>query len=195
MLESLLAWSQSQFRQLRFEPASLALGEEVEKVVGQLQQQASDKSIPVQVDVPAGLWVHADRQMLHLILRNLLSNAIKFSEAGKAVRLETAKSSSFIHVSVKDEGVGLSPESISRLSGRNADGFTSYGTKGEKGTGLGINLCMNCIEMHGGSLLIQSEEGRGSRFTFSLLASAPEKNSGALCSEGLKGCKSALGLS
>lgn len=170
LLENLLTWSHSQFRENSFKPASLLLSGEVAKVAEQLRQQARQKSITLNVSVPKELSVQADMQMLHIILRNLVSNGIKFSDAGKTVTVGAVMEGSLVHVSVKDEGTGMSEENRLKLLDRNTEGYTSYGTKGEKGIGLGINLCIDYIERNGGSLQISSEQGKGSTFTFALPA-------------------------
>ena len=121
------------------------------------------------------MQVRADRNMLHVILRNLISNAIKFSMEGMKIWIDAVEKDSFVHVSVTDEGMGMSEENKLRLLNRNMDDFTTYGSKGEKGTGLGINLCMDYIERNSGSLQISSEEGKGSTFTFSVPAITVEQ--------------------
>ncbi|KAA5538616.1 sensor histidine kinase [Adhaeribacter rhizoryzae] len=174
MLDNLLAWSQSQFKEKRFEPAILSLSQAIIKVSEQLQQQAKLKNNSIQVLISANLEVCADEQMLHVILRNLLSNAIKFSYSGKTITVTAIQDSSFVYVTVTDKGVGISERNIAKLLNNNREGFTSYGTKGEKGTGLGLNLCLQYIEQHGGDLQINSEVGKGSRFTFSIPAAEQE---------------------
>lgn len=175
MLESLLMWSCSQLREVKVKPIPLSLAGEIKKATGQLQQQAYEKGISVQVQISEEMQVRADRNMLHVILRNLISNAIKFSMEGKLVSINAVEKDAFVHVSVTDEGMGMSEECKLRLLNRNMEGFTSYGTKGEKGTGLGINLCMDYIERNRGSLQIISEEGKGSTFTFSVPAITVEQ--------------------
>ena len=105
--------------------------------------------------------------MLKTILRNLLSNAIKFTRDGGRININAGQSDSSIIVSVADNGIGIKPENISRLFDI-SQVYTTPGTADEEGTGLGLLLCKEFVEKHGGAIWVKSEYGIGSEFKFSL---------------------------
>ncbi|MDX5480524.1 MAG: ATP-binding protein, partial [Hymenobacteraceae bacterium] len=172
LLEYLLQWSASHTasdHSMRFEPAPLQLHELVQRNITLLQDTAAAKQLHWQVEVPATLQVHADANMLDFIIRNLLHNAIKFSELGGKVMI-TAKAlnTRFAEVSVEDEGVGIAPHVLATLFHTEHPAATTKGTANEKGTGLGLLLCRLFTERCGGKIQVQSEEGKGSRFWFTV---------------------------
>lgn len=111
----------------------------------------------------------ADTEMLKTIVRNLISNAIKFSLPGGTITVSSRTEGKFIVISVKDTGKGIKQEDQSKLLNPITH-FTTYGTDNEKGSGLGLMLCKDFVELHGGKLWFESEEGKGSTFIFTLKA-------------------------
>jgi len=109
----------------------------------------------------------ADENMLNTVLRNLISNAIKFTPKGGQVKVEVEVEDSQVIISVSDTGIGMKPETIEKLF-KIETSFTTRGTENEKGTGLGLLLCKEFIEKHEGKIWVESEEGKGSTFSFSL---------------------------
>ena len=107
--------------------------------------------------------------MINTILRNLVSNAIKFTPSGGRVEVSAVKREGMLVISVTDTGVGIEPERIGRIFDLSAM-ETTRGTSNEKGTGLGLILCKEFAEMHGGRIWVESVIGRGSVFTFSIPA-------------------------
>jgi signal transduction histidine kinase len=112
-------------------------------------------------------YVYADENMLATILRNLISNAIKFTPRSGTVTIRALDSEHHAEISVIDTGTGMSRELQDRLFNLNGN-TTAHGTEGEKGTGLGLLLCKEFIEVHGGKIRIESEKGKGSAFIFTL---------------------------
>jgi signal transduction histidine kinase len=111
--------------------------------------------------------VAADLQMVKTILRNLISNAIKYTNINGEIIINACELKKYVEVTVKDNGVGISVENQRKLF--QIDSFHSTpGTKDEKGTGLGLLLCKEFVELHGGNIRIESEPGKGSRFAFTL---------------------------
>lgn len=108
--------------------------------------------------------------MLKTIIRNLISNAMKFSFEGGTITLSSRSEGDFVTVSVKDTGKGIKKEDQDKLLKQDSH-FTTYGTKNEKGSGLGLMLCKDFVELHGGKLWFESEgEGKGTIFLFSMKA-------------------------
>jgi signal transduction histidine kinase len=105
--------------------------------------------------------------MLRLVVQNLIINAIKFTQKGGQIIVSSVERDDFIEVSVQDTGIGIESGKVSELFNFNRI-FTSDGTTGEHGTGLGLPLCKEFVERNGGKIWVESELGKGSKFTFSL---------------------------
>ena len=112
--------------------------------------------------------------MFETVFRNLVGNAIKFTNENGTILISANKENSFCKISVKDDGVGISEENIAKIF-RIDSKHKTPGTMGEKGTGLGLILCKEFVEKHGGKIEVKSEVGKGSRFSFTL----PLKNGSA----------------
>ncbi len=110
----------------------------------------------------------ADYDILSIALRNLLTNAIKYSEKGKTVFIESRVVDDKVHLSIRDEGIGLSPMQIDEILSNNS--YSRAGTQGEKGSGLGLFLVQELLEKINASLHISSKPGEGSRFSIILMA-------------------------
>jgi signal transduction histidine kinase len=117
--------------------------------------------------LPVTAIAKADRPMISTVLRNLLANAIKFTRPGGEIIISTLENQSGLTVSVTDNGIGIPRNLIDKLF-RLDVGFTTQGTEKEQGTGLGLILCKEFIEKHGGKIWAESTEGVGSTFCFIL---------------------------
>lgn len=167
LIQNLLEWSAFETGEIPYRPTSLSLDELAREVVALLASGAAKKSVAITVQPNAGLLVQADRGMLHSILQNLVSNAVKFSNAGGEVTISSIAKGAWAEVSVADRGVGMSAETLSRIL-RKEPGNSSYGTDGERGTGLGLNMAQKFIERHGGRFSGESTPGQGTVFRFTL---------------------------
>ncbi len=167
LLQNLLKWARAQNKTIDFRPENVNLSTIISENIELLRPTADYKHIRFQTDIEENLEVFADINMLNTILRNLLSNAIKFSEKGSNVYINTASHECTTRVSVRDEGIGISSENRKKLF-KPYTYFSTYGTHNEKGTGIGLNLVKDFVEHNGGKLSIESEEGRGSEFIFTL---------------------------
>ncbi len=168
LLEQLLNWSKSQRDEIDFHPEKLSLNELVQEVFGLLQETAQQKQITLHSNLSANTMVIADKPMLYTILRNLISNALKFSFQGGQVAITSHnKMKGFIEVAVKDNGIGIPQEEIPKLQSLEHT-YKQKGTNNEEGTGLGLILCKNFIEKHGGRLTISSEEQKGTTVSITL---------------------------
>lgn len=167
LLSNLLGWAQLQARNVVFEPSEFEASAMVEKTVEIVAESAGQKEIGISCRIPEGLTVHADRHMTDTVMRNLLSNSIKYSNLGGAVSVSAAIDGAMVVFSVKDDGAGMSREAAGRLfSGERIR--PTRGTADEIGTGLGLMLCRELVEMNGGRIWVESSPGRGARFSFSL---------------------------
>src|SRR5690606_29755896 len=119
------------------------------------------KQIELKHEADEGMSIMADRHMLASIMRNLVTNAIKFTNQNGKVIVGAQRQANGYLFSVADNGVGIPAADIPKLFS-NDTGFTSYGTLGEKGTGMGLVLCSNFVEKHGGRLWVESAVGKGS---------------------------------
>ncbi|MDD3875230.1 MAG: PAS domain S-box protein [Bacteroidales bacterium] len=173
LLENLLEWSRSQVGLIHVNKAVLNLYVIVSDVVGLLKSNTNQKNISIDINFNEEIKVFADKDIVSTVLRNLIGNAIKFSHKNGSIIIDAEEIGNNIHVSVTDFGLGIPIEVKDRLL-RLDTKYSSTGTAGEKGTGLGLVLCKDLIEKNGGTIHIESEFGKGSRFIFTL--SKPHEN-------------------
>jgi two-component system sensor histidine kinase/response regulator len=166
LMENLLLWARSQMQTDAVKAQLIDISGLIKEVAKLLQLQAKAKQIKVMLGVDESLCAFGDKDMINLVLRNLLSNAIKYTPAKGTITLGVQKARSGIEVLVKDTGKGIDAEAIEKISQNNY--YTTKGTAGESGTGLGLMLCKEFLSRNGGALHIQSEPGQGSTFSFTL---------------------------
>jgi signal transduction histidine kinase len=167
LLDNLLVWAVSQNKEKNFKPVKINLCELLREEIENLKTLASQKQITLSHSVKPELNVSADLQMVKTILRNLISNAIKYTNVNGKIIIDASEVRQYVEVAIKDNGIGISTEDQKKLF--KIDAFHSTpGTNDEKGTGLGLLLCKEFVELHGGNIRIDSEAGRGSRFAFTL---------------------------
>ncbi|RQO75498.1 hypothetical protein DBR43_09135 [Pedobacter sp. KBW06] len=168
LLEDLLTWAKSQFNALSFNPIEIKnLRELICKSIQTVSPMALKKQIEIVEYIKSDLLVYADTGMLETIIRNLLSNAIKFTNPGGKVTVKVLGDDHGMLFSVKDTGLGIPGDKLAELFNKNSN-YTTYGTSGEKGTGLGLSLCYDFVSKHGGTLWVESEEGKGATFYFTI---------------------------
>ncbi len=168
LLENLLEWSRMQRGNIEFKPQIFNLKDLVNECVKVIGESARRKEIDLFADIPVGQEVFADYHMLQTIIRNLISNAIKFTRQGGKITI-SAKSdeNNATLISVEDSGIGMSNDLIDNLFRIDVD-TKRPGTNGEQSTGLGLQLCKEFIEKHGGKIWVGSEVGKGSVFSFTI---------------------------
>ncbi|HZL08715.1 MAG TPA: PAS domain-containing sensor histidine kinase [Prolixibacteraceae bacterium] len=167
LLENLLIWSQNQNGQRQFTPESLNLKSQVTESLSLVESAAITKEINIVIRIRKDIHIFADKNMIDSILRNLISNSIKFSNKGGKVKITAIAVNQELHISVSDNGVGISPDKHSSIFeiGKRSN---TIGTDNEQGTGLGLILCKDFTTRHGGEIWLESTPGKGSKFTFSL---------------------------
>lgn len=179
LLQDLLAWSQSQRGVIEFNPSETSVVEVCRENVNFIEPAARKKDIAVNCGIGNNMAVFADKNMLTTILRNLLSNAVKFTPRGGKIDLTASmtngksNTSPFVEIVISDTGIGISPEMQSKLF-RIEEKFKTTGTDKESGTGLGLLICKEFVEKHGGTIRVESREGDGSAFKFTLPAAGGE---------------------
>ena len=166
LLDNLLKWTKSQTGRLNVVYQDVDLDDIVPGVVDIFSMIAEMKKIDLKY-LPAAekLTVHGDNDMIKTIIRNLLSNAIKFTPEGKGVEVFYTREGDFARISVRDHGVGIDPERVGSIF---HTGETTYGTGGEEGSGLGLQLCQDFARKNGGDAQVESTLGEGSTFSFTI---------------------------
>lgn len=167
LLENLLEWSRSQTGRVDFKPEKRILQTAVSESTGFLEETAQNKSITIQDKIPENLHVYADANMLSTILRNLISNAVKFTPQNGKITVSARPKDTEALIQVTDDGIGIDDETKEKLFSIH-EKTTKTGTNDEKGTGLGLLLCQEFVETHGGRIWAESKEGEGSTFSFTL---------------------------
>ena len=168
LLDNLLQWSMIQRNIFDYKPGNVNLHDLVSKIIGISNQSAKDKNITIFNNIEDGTFVYADSIMLRSVIQNLIVNAIKFTKLEGRVFISSIEKNNLIEVSVEDTGMGIATKLIPNLFNFNTM-FTTNGTEGENGTGLGLPLCKELVERNEGKIWVETERGKGSKFIFTLL--------------------------
>ncbi len=164
LIENLLEWSRSQSGSIEFNPRSSDLYPLVEGIIRIFQIQAEKKDITINMEIAKEMKIYADLNLLSTIIRNLVSNAVKFTTKKGRVLVSAEDTNEGVSVSVKDTGTGMTGEQLDTIFSLVHEPSTP-GTAEEKGTGLGLILCKEFVDKHGGRIWAESEPGKGSTFT------------------------------
>ncbi|MFW5793147.1 MAG: ATP-binding protein [Bacteroidota bacterium] len=167
LLDNLLQWSRSQTGKIIYNPDYIDLTTLIKENVELFINNFDKKKVILKVLVKEPLVVYSDKNMLDTIIRNLLSNAIKYSKQGGVVSVDAKVEKNMAVVSVADEGVGIPEEDKGKIFNPEIF-YSTYGTNDEKGSGLGLKLCKEFTEKQGGRIFFESEEGKGSVFSFTV---------------------------
>jgi len=168
LLENLLLWARTNTGRIEFTPQKYQLKELVDETLQLLSPTASSKNIQLISEVPGAVYVTADADMLKTVLRNLLSNSIKFSnEEEGIIKVAANVLANNVVIEISDNGIGMH-EKVRENLFRIDKTKTTLGTKGEKGTGLGLLLCKEFIDKHSGKISVESKVNEGTKFIISL---------------------------
>jgi len=167
LLENLLNWSRSQTDRIKFTPARMGIFEVIDENQHMLHASLKKKEISFNSEIPEGTIVFADKNMVNTIFRNLLNNAIKFTSDGGIITISHDIIDKYIAINISDNGIGMEKEVIDKLF-HLEQFYSTKGTGGESGTGLGLIVCHDFITKHMGEISVKSEPGEGSTFTFTL---------------------------
>ncbi|MBN1117306.1 MAG: HAMP domain-containing histidine kinase, partial [Bacteroidales bacterium] len=131
-----------------------------------VENECIEKDIKLIIDVPVNAEVFADQNMINTVIRNLLTNAIKYTEKGK-ITVNSRLINNYHEIRITDTGIGISDDI--RITIFKLDNSKSLqGTRGESGTGLGLIICKEFVEKNGGTIRVESKEGEGSSFIFTV---------------------------
>jgi len=166
LMENLLQWAKFQMQSNIIQLEKLDVSEEVNEVVQLLHLQSAAKKISIEKKTSLPAYARADKNIINLVLRNFLSNAIKFTPENGRIDIGAYESPSAVEVYVKDYGKGITKEEMAKLNSNNF--YTTNGTNSEGGTGLGLMLCREFLAKNDGRMMIESEPGVGSTFSFTL---------------------------
>jgi signal transduction histidine kinase len=167
LLTNLLEWARSQTNKIEYKPEKIDLAHLIEETALMFDQIALPKGITIKRILNHNLEVMADKHMIATVIRNLISNAIKFTSPGGEISVSAQKDQEEIVVKVSDNGVGIPANRIEKVFQIDNNNST-LGTANEEGTGLGLILCKTFVEKSGGWIKVESEEGKGSVFSFSI---------------------------
>jgi signal transduction histidine kinase len=166
LLENLLAWTSSQLKGEFLEKDSFELDKLIELQISLFEKITREKGITLTLQKYGQLMVFADKNMIDLVIRNLLSNAIKFCGKGDYITVILKENQESVSIKIKDTGLGISEQNLKKL--RNKESFTTPGKDKTTGTGLGMLLVHDYINKNDGELVISSQQGKGSEFSFNL---------------------------
>ena len=164
LLENLLEWSRVQSKKIKPNFQHLLINEIINDVVELLKDVAEQKLINLTFENNSELKINADEEMLKTVLRNLISNAIKFTDVNGNVAIKSFENNKKVYLEVVDSGVGMDENSKNNLFKIGLQ-HSTIGTNGEKGTGLGLILCFELMELNNGKIFVESEKDKGTKFT------------------------------
>ena len=160
LLENLLLWSRSQRNAIEFRPVKVPAMDLVVGAIRVCSPAAREKGVAITHHGDTSIVVHADPDMIRTVLRNLIGNAVKFTPSGGSVSIEVSSDGSSVRYCIRDSGVGMSEEKVNSLF-RLETVQSTRGTNSEKGSGLGLLLCKDFVDQHGGTIDVGSEPGKG----------------------------------
>ncbi len=167
LLETILEWSLVQKDKINFEQRNINIKNEVDQIIQLFNVISSNKEIYIDNKIDAKLFIKIDPNVLHTVLRNFVSNAIKFSNRKSKVRIGAHVKKEAIEISVEDNGVGMSEETLKKILS-NGVNSPAKGTDSESGSGLGLLICRELIDKSGGKIIIRSKKDKGSKFILSI---------------------------
>ncbi|WP_420317028.1 ATP-binding protein [Ekhidna sp.] len=166
LLDNLLSWALLQNGMIPYDPQKVDIKQAVEITFDLMKPLAELKGVELQNQIQSESYVYADEKAVHTILRNLISNALKFTESGGAVVVDLEENENQARILINDSGTGISAEQLPEIFA--LENESKHGTQGEKGTGLGLILCKELVELNRGNISVESTLGEGSTFAFNL---------------------------
>ncbi len=167
LLENLLQWAKIRTGRIKFNPESFSLKQVISQMIDLYKGNAVNKNIALQVEIINDVKVLADLNMVETVLRNLFSNAIKFTKDYGKIIISVKEKGEYAHISIVDNGVGIREDIIEKLFQIDQN-ISTKGTQNEEGSGFGLILCKEFVEMNNGEISVNSEVGKGSNFSFTL---------------------------
>lgn len=171
LLFNLLNWSKSQMQNLEPKPELFNIQEVFQIKIALVEQKIEDKRI-VLIDESQRDFIFADRSMIEIVIQNLITNAVKFCRTGDVITISNQDVNGKSLICIEDTGVGISRENIGKLFVAHKN-FTTVGTKNEKGTGLGLTIAKDLVELNNGRIWVESTQNVGSKFFVELPKATP----------------------
>tara|TARA_R110000868_G_scaffold304437_16_gene565249 strand:+ start:25220 stop:26389 length:1170 start_codon:yes stop_codon:yes gene_type:complete len=170
LLTNLLTWSRTQTGRISFKPKEIEIDTILQNVKALLNESALNKSIEINLPHNCNHKVNADVDMVHAIVRNLVSNGIKFTPEGGVISIHITSDKDYMQIAISDNGIGINEERLANLFCIESTKSTP-GTNGEKGTGFGLLLTKEFVDMHNGVIWAEQNKGNGTTFKFTLPSS------------------------
>ena len=167
LLENLLLWALSQQQKIEMKIENIYMKTLISEAIMPYLHSAENKNISFSNLVPDDLVINADKQTIKTVLGNLFNNAVKFTNKEGSISISAVLDGKYVRIEVKDNGVGISPNSVNKIFKMDKS-HSTLGTNNEKGTGLGLTLCKEFVEKNGGKIWVESTEGEGSTFLFTV---------------------------
>jgi signal transduction histidine kinase len=167
LLENLLNWSRSQLNEIKVNAKGSDLVRHVSENVAMVKNFADNKKIRIVVNPSGQFWAWFDPDMLGIVVRNIVHNAIKFTNEGGTIVIRMEKIENHIEVRFEDNGIGMDPQTIKTILDEKST-YATRGTNGEKGSGFGLVICKEFVEMNGGCLMLDSMPGKGTIISFTI---------------------------
>lgn len=161
LLDNLLFWIKNQLNRIAPELQEIQLASLIRETLGFFTPEIDQKQLRMQVEVPDDFILHADKEMIRLVIRNLVSNAVKFSKNGGQIRIGAENQGSGVVFFVEDDGIGINAKDLKEVFHTKA--VYTLGTKKELGMGIGLSLVRDFVHANKGSIEVISEEGKGTR--------------------------------
>lgn len=170
-LINLLQWAKGQLRGIVTVPTRISIHHILEENINLNNPISKSKNIQIIDNLEENTICYIDKEQINLVFRNILNNAIKFTNKGGQIFVSSKRSGDkFWEISIRDTGIGMNKEAVNNLFSLNLSNKQQYGTEGEKGTGLGLQLAKDFILKNGGDISVDSEKGKGTIFTIILPA-------------------------
>lgn len=167
LLYNLLSWSRMEIGRMKTDPSRFDIADAFNDVKALLEPQSSVKQITITSDIQQGTYAFADLRMIATVARNIISNSIKFTNQQGNITISVKDLGEKWEITVKDNGVGMSKQTLDSLFNLSKQ-QSATGTAGEQGSGLGLIICREMVEINGGSMTIISDEGQGTAVSFTL---------------------------
>lgn len=174
LLENLLIWAKLQQNRIVFDPKELNLQKVVNEVALLLREPLKNKSISLHINISDYTFIFADEEMLKTIFRNIIGNAIKFSYEKGSIEVSSSETGTGTKIIIQDHGTGMKQADLERLFQFDAS-IIKTGTQNEKGSGMGLIISKEIVEKHGGTIWVETTEGIGTTFFFTLPKINPNK--------------------
>lgn len=167
LIDNLLQWSRSQLDRVKFNPLKLDLKQVAVENIDFVKSIANYRKIELISQIEENTFIKADKDLLNTVFRNLISNSLKYTSENGEIIISCLVDEEFAEISVKDSGIGISPKDLKKLFREDLQ-FTTLGISQEKGSGIGLILCKEFVEKNGGEIWVESKEGEGTNFKFTI---------------------------